>query len=188
MPHTTSYKYIYIKKPNESERNRTEQKDQNNNENSKHSTLTQYDILLNLIAVQSENDDKIIRTEFDQTKSKRKKELIKHKTVSRTATYWNSCACNCLSLTVRISFHSTSFQCATDTNKCQCICLPLLLLLLLLASVASCNTPVDRPALHLSNKNTDFLCKHIFYELHFCWKFYPFNSLIRLPLNNCFRS
>lgn len=44
----TKKTYIY---PNENERNRTEQKEQNNNENLKHSTLTQYNILLDLIAI-----------------------------------------------------------------------------------------------------------------------------------------
>lgn len=36
-------------------------------------TLAQYNILLDLVAIESENDDKIIRIEFDRTKSKRKK-------------------------------------------------------------------------------------------------------------------
>lgn len=49
-------------------------------------------------------------------------QLIEHKTVSHTATYWNSYACNCLSLTVlafRFILHFVSCVVRCVCHNCQ---------------------------------------------------------------------
>lgn len=99
---------------------------------------------------------KMIKIEIWPTKSN-EKELIEHKTVSHTATYWNSCACNCLSLTVRISFHSTSFQCATGSQQ-----LPVFFW--------CCQRPTAQFTLHLSAEFRWNKCVVRQFRMRFKWK------------------